>query len=790
MKTDGLFKFGPFEVDVLARSVRRQDVALTLNRRAFDLLLYFVRNPGRLLSKEELLKSVWPDATVDENSLMQSISVLRKALDEKPGENRWIATLPGRGYQFVSPVQVVSAEDASLALAPAEADTGGAMRLVSRERTVRTSVITEELSRNRSLTFAARMALVLALAGISGAGYFTWRHFRPLPPSTTVVLADFENTTGEPDLDRVLNRALLIDLEQSPFVNLLSRSKVQETLSEMQRKRDEALTAALAREICERNNGQAIVRGMLSKLEGSYLLLLDAESCVSGERLAGYKAQVHSKEDLLGALDAAADRVRRQLGESSASRERFQAPFAQATTPSLDALRAYTQAEETYERGDSDTALSLLERAIALDPHFATAYKSLGATYYNRADFAQAAVSYKKAFDLRERTTERERLSIEIGFYSFGIFDLEQAIRSTKLFNQIYPNSANNWGNLCNLYTQLGEYPQAVDAGEHALRVDSQSGFAAVVLARAYKRANRLMEARRAAQTAVARGKNLQGAHSILFQIAYAEHDAAAIKSEGDWGLTHQNVTSSLDDLAFAAATGGKLREASDDFSRARTEALRSGDRDFADSTLLDLAGIRIELGEPAEAAASLKRMKGDAGEPELVALLKAETGDLAPAQHLVVTANPLTEKNTVHMYFYLPLVRAALALIAHKPAEAVKLLEPARPYQLRNFRVPNLRARAEAEAGMLDAAAQDYRLILDNQGVDPIAPVYSLAHLRLARVLVLQKKFDQARDEYNAFFAAWKNADTDLPLWMQARREYAARVIPLGSGGGWPAGR
>jgi DNA-binding winged helix-turn-helix (wHTH) protein/tetratricopeptide (TPR) repeat protein len=790
MKTVSLFKFGQFEVDPLARTVQRQDVTLALNRRAFDLLLYFVRNPGRLLSKDELLKNVWPDAAVDENSLMQSISVLRRALDEKPGENRWIVTLPGRGYQFVSPVQVVPTEDASLALAPAEVETGGAMRLVSRESTVRTSVITEERTLNRSLTFAARIGLALALAGVAAAGYFTWRHFRPLPPSTTVVLADFENTTGDPDFDRLLNRALLIDLEQSPFLNLLSPSKVQETLTEMQRKGDEALTPALAREICERNNGQAVLHGALSRLGSSYLLLLDAEGCVSGERLGGYKAQVRSKEELLGALDTAAGRMRRQLGESSASRERFQTPIAQATTPSLDALRAYSQALDSLERSDFKSAQGLLETAIALDPHFASAYKALGTSYYNRADSSRATVYYKKAFDLRGRTTERERFSIEVLYYAGGIYDYEEAIRVWKLFNQSYPNDANSWGNLCNLYTQLGEYPQAIEAGRQALRIDPQSGYVAEVVARAYKRANAFAEAKKLANAAVGAGRDRGGTHSILFQIAYAEQDAARVKPEGEWGLTHQHAGAALDDLASAAATGGKLREASDDFSRARTEALRGGDRDFADSILLDLAEILIEFGEPAKAAADLKQMQGDAGEPDMVALLKAETGDLAPAEDLVATTNSVTERNTLHVYCTLPMVRAALALIAHKPAEAVKLLEPARPYQLRDFRVPSLRARAEAEAGMLEAAARDYRLILDNQGVDPIAPVHPLAHLRLARVLVLQKKFDQARDEYNAFFAAWKNADTDLPLWIQARREYAARVIRLGSGSGWPASR
>jgi DNA-binding winged helix-turn-helix (wHTH) protein/tetratricopeptide (TPR) repeat protein len=774
MKANSLFKFGPFEVDALARSVRRRDVALALNRRAFDLLLYFVRNPGRLISKDELLKSVWPDATVDENSLMQSISVLRRALNEKPGENRWIVTLPGRGYQFVSPVQVVPTKDASLALAPAEVDTDGAMRLVSREQIVRTSVISEERTLNRSLTFAARIGL-LALAGVAVAGYFTWRHFRPAPPSMTVVLADFENTTGDPDLDRVLDRALLIDLEQSPFLNLLSPSKIQETLAEMQRKGGEALAPALAREVCERNNGQAVLHGALSRFGSSYLLLLDAEGCVSGERLGGYKAQVHSKEELLGALDTAAGRMRRQLGESSASRERFQTPIAQATTPSLEALRAYSQALDSLERSDFKSAQGLLENAIALDPHFASAYKALGTSYYNRADSSRATVCYKEAFDLRERTTERERFSIEVLYYGGGIYDYEEAIRVWRLFNRSYPNNANSWGNLCNLYTQLGEYPQAIEAGRQALGIDPQSAYVAEVLARAYKRANAFAEAKKLANAAVAAGKDRGGTHSVLFQIAYAEQDEARVKSEGEWGLTHQHAGSALDDLACAAATGGKLREASDDFARARIEALRSGDRDFADSTLLDLAEILIEFGDPAKAAADLKQMQGDAGEPDMVALLKAETGDLAPAEVLVATANPLTERNTLHVYCTLPMVRAALALIAHQPAEAVKLLEPARPYRLRDFRVPSLRARAEAEAGMLDAAAQDYLLILDNQGVDPIAPVYSLAHLRLARVLVLQKKLDRARDEYNAFFAAWKNADTDLPLSIQARREYAA---------------
>jgi DNA-binding winged helix-turn-helix (wHTH) protein/Tfp pilus assembly protein PilF len=782
MKTDHIYRFGEYEVDALARAARRQGVTLALNRRAFDVLLYFVQNPGRAISKDELLKNVWADATVEENSLAQSISVLRKALEEKRGENSYIVTLPGRGYQFVSAVETVAEEETALAPAGvpavAEADASGGAGLVFQKRTIRTSVVTEEREAIAPPRRANRLRIAvvgIALAVASLAGYSAWRHIRPLPPPIVVVLADFENSTGDAEFERFLNRALQIDLEQSPFLNLLSRSKIRETLGQMRRQPGEALTPALAREICERNNGQAMLRGTLSKLGGSYLLLLDAEGCVSGERLGGYKAQVRSKEELLGALDTATGKVRQQLGESSASRERFRTPIAQATTSSLDALRAYSQGVDSFERGDSKSAEDLLDSAIALDPNFASAYRALGTTYYNRHARVQATAYYKKAFDLRGPTTQRERLSIEALYYGGAILDYEAAARTFVLFNRIYPNDAAKWGNLCNLYTLMGEYGQAIEAGRQALRVDPQSAFVAEVLARAYLRANNFAEAGKLADSSVAAGKDRWGTHSILFQIAYAQRNEARMKFEGEWGLSHQSVDTALDDLALAAATDGKLREALDDLSRARTEALRNGDADYADGCLLDAADILMKLEEPDRAAASLRQLRGDAGFADAAAQLRAETGDLEPARRLVAAADPVTERNTIHVYCTLPMVRATLDLLAHRAAEAVRALEPARPYQLRDFEVPYLRARAEAEAGMPDGAARDLSLILSNQGVDPISPLYSLAHLRLARVLTRQKKPAEARNEYNAFFAAWKNADTDLPLLIQARREYAA---------------
>lgn len=768
--TGGIFRFGEFEVDTLARSVKRQEKLVPLNRRAFDVLLCFVQEPGRVLSKDELLRHVWADVYVDENSLTQSISVLRRALEDKPGEHNYIVTLPGRGYQFICPVEALQADGR----APAGGDGG---EMAADERMTGTGATIEENEPKRLAGLRRRMAAALAalvvVAAAGLAGRQAWRHFHPAPPTVRVVVADFENTTGEAEFDHTLQQALRIDLEQSPFLSVVNGARVRETLGEMQRRPDERLTPALAREVCERNNAQAMLHGTLSRVGSDYVLMLEAENCASEKQLASYKAQVTSKEAVLGALDQTVGHVRKQMGESAATRERFQMPVAQATTASLEALRAYSQAADVSERGDQKAARNLLEHAIALDPNFASAYRLLGTSYYNRADFSQAAASIKKAFDLRERTSERERLNIEIAYYYYGIRDYEAAAGSLKLYLQIYPDNAHILGDLCDLYTQLGEYGQAIPFGESARRMDPHSGFVAAVLARAYKRAGRFAEAKAVANASVAEGSDHWGTHSILFQIAYAEHDAARIKSEGEWGLNHQPANLSLDDLGYAAATGGRLREAEDYFARARTESLRGGDTDFADDALRDMAAVLVEFGETARAREVLKlaNLKGDASD---LGFLEAETGDLAAAQRAVAASDSVTEKNTIHVYYDLPLVRALLALKAHRPAEAMRLLEPARPHQLRDFQVPYLRAQAETEAGMLEAAAEDYRLILNNQGVDPVAPVYSLSHLGLARVLAMQKKTDAAGAEYRTFLEAWKNADADLPLLIKAKQEYA----------------
>ena len=785
LKNNIILAFGEFRIDASARSLRWNSTVVPLNRRAFDVLLYFAHSPGKVLSKEELLQGVWPDAYVETNSLTQSISVLRKALGDLPGGDGLIVTLPGRGYQFTAQVFVAPVEsppvEAAIALEPNSQlgplqDARSEIDVFVEERTIRTSVVTDE---TEYLALAApksrrkfAVPVVLGVAALVLFGVWMWRRSPQVKGPVNLVLADLENTTGEPKFDHALNQALQIDLEQSPYLHVVPKTIVQETLVEMQRGKSEFLTPPLAREVCERNNALVVLNGLISKFGGKYLILLHADSCVTGKTVAGYKASANSEDEVLNALDQAANRVRKQLGESSDSLGRYQIPIAQATTPSFDALRAYSEAEESFRRGDLKAAQTLLYRATGFDPNFASAYRVLGSTYYNLNDYEKAAEFFKRSFDLRDHTTERERFSIETMYYGYSLNDLEEAIRRSRQFALIYPDVADNWVTLCSLSTQLGQYSQAVEAGEHALGLDPHSGVASVELARAYLHANRFADAKRVAQAAVADGKDHWDIHSILFQIGFWENDTAAMKSEGEWGLSHQHGNTSLYDLGLAAMARGRLREASEYFSRARNNSLLSGEKEFADEVLLDSTSMWIEMGEKAKATANLKELRPEMGDPGDVAFLRASNGDTASARQFLASGT-ITPRDTIGNFINLPILRAVLALKGHQPATAVQLLEPARSYQLRDYSVPYWRARAETEAGMFEAATADYQLILDNPGISPISPEYPLAHLNLARALVVQKKIEPAREEYRKLFDMWKYADRDLALLQAAKQEF-----------------
>jgi DNA-binding winged helix-turn-helix (wHTH) protein len=777
MKAAMIFRFEKCTLDPARRSLYCAGEPVTLTPKTFDLLLYMVAHADRVVTKEELLRALWPDSFVEESNLSQHVFLLRKAMAGCNLGDRVVVTRPGRGYQFGVQVDCSTVDAAP----PAGSDL-----LLKAVQTTTTLVVTEEsetgvadamLGRLLPGSVRGRRWLWIGVASVlvlgAWAGGFAWLN-RPRPVLRKVVLAQFKNQTGEAVLDS-LQSGLRIDLEQSPYVELMAHSRIAEILESMNKPADTPVAGDVAREVCERGNYQVLLDGAIARIGSQYLLTLEADNCDTGEAVAAEKETVSDEGALLGAMDAITRRMRRELGESRHQVAEFQVPLAQATTNSLQALRAYSQGLEASDRGDAAGEQALLQRAIVLDPNFASAYKELGLSYSARMDFVRGATEIQKAYDLRASTTERERMAIEIAYNTFGIVDYEAAIVSVRAFSAIYPDDASNWFSLCRLYAWLGEYPQAVEAGEHGYQLAPHSGAGAETLTRAYKRAGRFADAKRVAAAALAEGKDRWGLHSTLLDIAFAEHDTVAMKAQTEWALSHPQLGQSLGHLGFIAASQGKLREAKADFARARQEALHSGDNDYADNTSMFLAGILLEYGDPAGAAESLKQMRTTANDEGTSAYFWALLGNPAPAQQLLARIAASNSRSTLNLYFDLPELRACLDLQEHKPQQAVADLEPARRYQLRDLGVPYQRARAETEAGMLDQAIADYRLLLANPGIEPTWPEFTLTHLRLARVLAANKQTAEARLEYQAFLEAWKNGDPDLPLLIDAKREYAA---------------
>jgi tetratricopeptide (TPR) repeat protein len=380
----------------------------------------------------------------------------------------------------------------------------------------------------------------------------------------------------------------------------------------------------------------------------------------------------------------------------------------------------------------------------------------------------------KKAFEMRARTSERERMNIEITYYFLGNGDLEAAARTVKVYLDMFPDVAANWGNLCSFYTRMGQYDAAIEAGERAWKLDAHSAFVAEQLARAYLRAGRTAEAQTVAEKLVAEGRGTWGIHHVLYEVAAAEHARDRVDAETDWELLHGPKYLALDDKAWAAACDGRMHRAEEYFAAARTEAIRDGNAEYAAGVQLDRAAAYADLMGAQKAAAVLLALDEKAVQPARVGLLLAEAGDMAGAQRSLTEAEAGTGSDTLLTFRELPLLRAELALKTHRPDDAARLLEPTLAYQMSNYSVPWLRALAESAAGKPEAAAVDYQLIVKAPGVDPTSPLYELSHLELARVLAEEKKPQEARSEYRAFLDAWRDADQDLALLTSARRELA----------------
>jgi DNA-binding winged helix-turn-helix (wHTH) protein/tetratricopeptide (TPR) repeat protein len=657
--TRRVFLFGEFELNLGSRTLTRQGRPIPLGSKAFDLLACLVAHAGQPVSKADLLKTVWPDAFVEEGNLPQHIFSLRKALGDCAD---YILTLPGRGYQFTAPVTEPATD--LTASNPTSLHAQSDSEIIVTQMRERTHVVIEESyatpypdrragdrraatpqlpgqpSRRtflRSLTFAAG-TLALALLAIEASTGWHWLHRTPRRDFQRIVLADFTNATGDAAFDSTLKRALAIDLEQSPYIDVLSEREAVSLLGMMGRAPDTPITAAIARELCERSNRQVLLTGALTHIGQRLLLTLEATDCATGKDLTGAKAQAASKDDILTALDTVAGRVRAGLGESPYSLESHEVPILQATTPSLEALKNYSIGVDLAAQGKPETeTLPFFQHAVQLDPNFATAYGAIATTYYNLNEYALASQFYRKAFDLSSRVGLREQLSIRAHFYSEGQGDLEEGIKAYQQWANTYPHDWIPWVDLANVYTQLGRYPAAIDAGRQALVLGPDRAINFSVLARALMHANRFAEAKQIGDQAIAIHKDSGGLHATLYEIAFAEQDQPTLARELAWNQSHNGDWYLLYTEGKAAAFDGRLHEMERLLHQAEQTALRDDLPESAEDIAIDRALFESEFGLPTQAHATLTRVNelaaqlgASATNSSDLALLRAQLGDTA----------------------------------------------------------------------------------------------------------------------------------------------------------------
>jgi len=797
-------------VDALARTLRREEDLVTLNRRAFDVLLYFVQNPGRVLTRDELLKNVWPDTYVDENSLAQSISALRRALEEKPGDNNFIATLPGRGYQFVVPVQVLV--PAASTTAPDLSTTviqrpGG---VVFQQQTIRTSVTTTEekgqlrlpAARSRAATKVAALLVVAAVSLLAISGGVSWRsrRARRLTEQSTVVIADFANSTGDSIFDDTLKTGLTISLRQSPFLNLLPESEISKTLKLMTRPPTTKLIPEIARELCLRAGSKAYIAGAIGSLGTEYVLQLKAVNCQSGDALAEDQVTVTSKEKVLDVLGEAASRLRGELGESLATVQKFNVPLAEATTSSLEALKAYSLGRKAHSEKGVAAALLYDERAIELDPNFAMSYQAVGIDYWGLGELGRASEYYANAFRLRDRASEREKLEITACYYTAVTGELDKAAQTFQQEIESYPRESTGYAGLGGVYSAQGQYEKAAESTQQALRlVPDRVGFyensANVALA-----LQRFDEARHIIHQAQARKLDDVVMRNALYALAFLGADSTAMTEQQQWFAgkpEYENFGLAL--ASDTEAYGGHVAKARDLTKRAVDSAIRADSKEngaiWQANSALRLAAYGIPAEAQQAAAQASKLAPASSGVEAEAALALAMAGDTRRAENLAQDLGRRLAPGTQMQSLWLPAIRAQVALDKKNPSPALSVLQAATPIELGQILFAAnisclyptyVRGEAYLAAGQGRAAAAEFQKIIDHSGIVWNCWTGALAHLGVARANALQSRISQAQSAdagaarvralaaYKDFLTLWKDADPDIPILKEAKAEYA----------------
>ena len=592
-----------------------------------------------------------------------------------------------------------------------------------------------------------------------------------------ILVADFVNTTADPVFDGTLKKALAVDLEQSPYLNVFPEQKVRQTLQFMGRAPDERITSDVGREICQRVGIKAMLNGSIANLGSQYVIALEAVNAGTGESLAREEVQAGSKESVLNSLHQAGSSLRKKLGESLVSVQKYDKPLSEATTSSLEALKAFSLGDMKHQTFDELSALPLYQRAVELDPNFAMAYARLGTVYSNLGQSELSEKNREKAFELRDRASEHEKLYI-MSHYYVDSGQLDKGITALELYKQTYPRDAIPYNNLSVVYNQMGQYENALDNARQAVQLDPDSASGYGNVGYAYAGLNRLDEAKATFNQALQRKVGSTAAHSALAIIAWQQGDKNAMERELDAMKDDPQGEFQTEGLrsgmaAYAGqgkagkAFGQKQREAAERFGFKEAVANEYSQEAFTEATFLSKAQALEDVAQALKLSQS----------PNVVltcAIALAMVGEDARAAKLADEVAQKRPYDTVVQFVGTPLVKAQIELNHGNPTKAIDLLDSALVYARANSDVLYVRGNAYLKAGRGSDAVQAFQRLLDMKSVINVDPLLPLAKVGMARAYVMAGDPARARVTYQDFLALWKDADPDIPVLRDVRAEYA----------------
>ena len=660
-----------------------------------------------------------------------------------------------------------------------------------------TTSVTRPTARHPVRTFAPLLSKtrrpgwkwILPIAGALvllalGTIFFRYRH-GPVALGETdwVLVSDFVNATGEPIFDGALKQAVTVKLAESPYFNIVLDSTTRQALKLMGRQPDERVVPPVSRDVCQREGAKVVVGGSIVSLGNKYIVDLDATNCLSGVSLGHAETESQNKDEVLPKLGQLIPPIRRKLGESVSSIQKFDTPIEQATTGSLAALKAYTSGDEKRAQNQETEAIPFYKMAIELDPNFAISYARLGAIYGDLGERVLADQYMRQAFEHRQHISEREKFYIASHFYADATREDDKAIETYNLWTQTYPHDWIPFNNLSTEYQKVGDPEKEVESAREALKLNPNHGLPFAGLVMANRTAGRYAEAKAIAEKATAAKLDGFIVHFNLYMIAFVESDQAAMQREIDWFKGKPLESWNLNHRAWAAMSLGQVRRGRELFDASRASAMQNEMKEYAVATATDQAQIEAELGNFKETREkvnlALQLMPDSEVAKAGAALALARVGDTRRAEVLIDQLSQQYPLSLLLNKVSLASARAASKLNQNNPAGAIEELQPAIPYDLAsNGTVPEcitlyLRGVAYLQQGSPSEAAAQFQRLVDHRGVSPASVYWSLAHLQLARAYANVGALDKSRAEYREFLTLWKDADSDIPVLKQAKAEY-----------------